>query len=381
MSVSVRTLYKNSNALYHMQLVAGERGLNNSVKWVHIWEELNSSSFLEGNELVFLTGVNCDSEEWLLQYVKNCHAAHASAIVVNLGKYIRRIPKSVIAFCDENAFPLFTIPWETRMVDMTKDYCQRIMQSEVKEEHLSSAVKNVLFGTGSGEDLALVVRSGYPENGTYRFLAVKRTSEKEATETEEEYQRLVIEKSLRHALAQFVLFTYEEYRIVMLLNALPQDVQAAVGLLRETEPFQKRRLCMGIGLEEQGLTEQKDNLRTAIDAVRMAERLGHDVIYYQDLGIYRLLMSSDHRTLEDYYDQTIGKLKAYDAENDTKLVGILYTYLQCNGSTNTTAEKMYLHRNTVNYHLKRIQKITGLDPLNLEDKLKLYLGFYVRNLL
>ena len=46
-----------------------------------------------------------------------------------------------------------------------------------------------------------------------------------------------------------------------------------------------------------------------------------------------------------------------------------------------TAEKLYLHRNTVNNQLKKVEKITGLNPLELEDKLKLYLGFYIQNII
>lgn len=36
-----------------------------------------------------------------------------------------------------------------------------------------------------------------------------------------------------------------------------------------------------------------------------------------------------------------------------------------------TAKKLFLHRNTVTYHLYRIRKVTGLDPYNFYDLVKL----------
>lgn len=42
---------------------------------------------------------------------------------------------------------------------------------------------------------------------------------------------------------------------------------------------------------------------------------------------------------------------------------------------------MYIHRNTVNNQLKKIEKITGLDPAKVEVQVKIYLGFCVENMM
>jgi carbohydrate diacid regulator len=36
-----------------------------------------------------------------------------------------------------------------------------------------------------------------------------------------------------------------------------------------------------------------------------------------------------------------------------------------------TAKKLYLHRNTITYHLNKIKETTGLDPFNFHDLVKL----------
>lgn len=37
----------------------------------------------------------------------------------------------------------------------------------------------------------------------------------------------------------------------------------------------------------------------------------------------------------------------------------------------TTARKLCYHKNTVTYHINKIKKLTGLDPLNFYDLIKL----------
>ena len=59
----------------------------------------------------------------------------------------------------------------------------------------------------------------------------------------------------------------------------------------------------------------------------------------------------------------------------------LYTYLKSNGSQSIVAEKHYIHRNTANNQLKKIEKITGYNPLDLDEKLRFYLGFYIKDLM
>ena len=53
MAIAVNKLYSNCASLYQMKLLAGHKGLNNLVEWVHIVEDQEVSSFLHGHELIF----------------------------------------------------------------------------------------------------------------------------------------------------------------------------------------------------------------------------------------------------------------------------------------------------------------------------------------
>lgn len=128
MAVTVGKLLENATVLYGMKLLAGQKGLNNLVEWVHIVEDSNVSKFLHGNEIIFTAGILNKYDDWLLEYVKLLNKAGASAFVVNLGPYIKEISKEVIEYCDNVNMPLFSMPWETKMVDVTRDVCYKIMK-------------------------------------------------------------------------------------------------------------------------------------------------------------------------------------------------------------------------------------------------------------
>ena len=382
MSISVKNLYKNSISLYKMKLLAGGKGLNAEVKWVHILEEQEVSRYLEGGELVFTCGLRCDGEEWLMEYVKNLLDAGASALVINVGKNITGIPQELMDFCDQNNFPLFTIPWETPMVKMTKDFCQRIMHHEEREQHEATAMKNILFGSGNlEEDLAVLERYGYPRLGCYNFLIIDSLEDNQ-DEAVREHIKIFSERAARFINDSFMSFSYDGNRILVMVDYSMKEQTSLIYDLTQSMEAKSCPLRIGVGTRANGLEKQKENFQNALSAQELAKRLGKQIIYYDDLGIYKLLMDvKDVQKLQEYYDNTLGKIEEYDRENGTQLMEILHTYLLNNGSPNLVAEKLYLHRNTVNNQLKKIQKLTGFNPLELEDKIKLYLGYYVRNIL
>jgi DNA-binding PucR family transcriptional regulator len=94
-----------------------------------------------------------------------------------------------------------------------------------------------------------------------------------------------------------------------------------------------------------------------------------------------LLAVKDKKILEEFYVDVFGKLEQYDTENGTDLMGFLHTYLDNNASPQLVAEQQYVHRNTVNNQLKKIEKITGFNLLNLEEKVRCSIGYLIHDLL
>jgi PucR family transcriptional regulator, purine catabolism regulatory protein len=66
------------------------------------------------------------------------------------------------------------------------------------------------------------------------------------------------------------------------------------------------------------------------------------------------------------YEQIYDPLLRYDREKGGELVFTLETYLECNFSRTKTAEKLHLHRNSLNYRLQKIEELLGRDIEHLD---------------
>ena len=384
MSITVGKLFGNGTVLYQMKLLAGHKGLNNLVEWVHIIENDEVSQFLHGNEVVFTSGILNNNKGWLLEYAKKLYSAGTSAFVVNIGPYTKIITEDVVKYCNEVKMPLYTIPWETRMVDVTRDICYSIMQKEQVEISIATTIKNIIFKTGDLETQVLQMeRYGYLRDSHFCFIVMSFDNEKdENKQVNMNKIKMYSERIARNIHELYISFSYNEYWVLGLVNYSNFDINNFVDTFFNNWGQYQWKVHMGISENKDGIKIQDENFNKALTAMKMARKQNKEVIFYDKLDIYKLLLNSkDDEVLKKYYDDILGNLEKYDKENDTDLMEFLYIYLKNNGSQSLMAEKQYIHRNTVNNQLKKVEKITGHNPLNLDEKLRFYLGFYIKNII
>lgn len=100
-----------------------------------------------------------------------------------------------------------------------------------------------------------------------------------------------------------------------------------------------------------------------------------------DLGIYRLLYplwQSDD--LEAFAGEVLGGLLAYDEKRGGGLVQTLEAYLDLGGGMQEIADRLYIHRNSLIYRLRRIEELTGRILADPHDRLLLHLALKVRQM-
>ena len=174
MPISLSRLCENTEKSYQLRLIAGRDGLDNPVRWVHMIEDPEVTGFIHGNELVFTTGIRQRGVDWLLDFVVNLREHGAVGLVVNLGPYITSIPPQVIVYCEQNAFPLFTIPWEEHIIDVTYDFCHRIVSSEEIETSVAAAFRNLIFSPEKEDGYrTAMLRSGFHNESSYTIMALR----------------------------------------------------------------------------------------------------------------------------------------------------------------------------------------------------------------
>jgi len=98
------------------------------------------------------------------------------------------------------------------------------------------------------------------------------------------------------------------------------------------------------------------------------------VAIFDELGVWRLLARSDATDLQNLVDHWVGALIDYDREHRSELLKTLYAYLNEFGALETTAAKLYVHRNSLRYRLARIAELTGWDLNDPEQRFHLDLA-------
>lgn len=386
MAMMVKKIFDNGAFLYKMNLVAGKDGTGNLVQWVHIIEDDAASTFLRGNELVFTAGILNTHKDWLLGFAKKLYEAGASALVVNIGPYTKEISDEVVEYCDKVNLPLFTIPQEIKMVDMSRDFCQMIINHDQVENSIAQTLKNVLFRTGDQESQILQLeRYGYKRDSRYSFAAVS-INYRNFMELEE-YKNFLLfkaEKIAKGIREQFITFSHKDCLVFALADYSDDEIEQFVRefLKAARSGHEEGDLNIGISSNRNGIYNQDKNLEKAFSAMEMAVKKNETVSFYDQLDIYKILYAiNDKMMLRGFYNDTISKLEEYDRKKNAGLTLLLKTYLENNGSLQQVAEKLLVHRNTVTNQLKKIESITGYNPMDLEHKVMFYLGFYIKDMI
>lgn len=385
MAVLLSDLYESVKN-QDMTLVAGEKGMNNVVRWLHMVESNEISSFLDGQEIAFTTGVGLSEHETLLDLAKSNNEHRASGMVVNIGPFIKEIPEEVIAYCNAEGFPLFTVPWQVHMAEIMRTFCYMITESDKFNLELSSAVKNAIFFSGQEElYVPQLERNNFLRTWSYCITVIDIEEDGEPV-AEEKMQRYLKIMENYMIFSRKKTFAFELGGTIVLLFAdYAEDmVKKAVTDLLKRCNFQKEQCYVGIGRCTPGAQSIGKSYRQACQVLKLQKNVHNDkdVVAYQELGIYKLLMDIENQdVINEYYAETIQKLVEYDKLNQTNYCDVLQCYLEHSGSVKETAEAMFVHRNTINYKINKIEEMLNCDLSELDTRLLYSIAFMLKKIM
>jgi sugar diacid utilization regulator len=139
--------------------------------------------------------------------------------------------------------------------------------------------------------------------------------------------------------------------------------------------------CSGVRADPQ---DGPRALQEALDATSAARRgidAGGLVLFEEMSGRFRLLEGQSDDALADIARRTIAPLIDYDARRHAHLVATLRTWLDNHWAIQPTAEALFIHRNTLQKRLRRIETLLGVDLQDTDDTMELYLGLRATQLL
>jgi len=163
----------------------------------------------------------------------------------------------------------------------------------------------------------------------------------------------------------------------------PEAALKLAGVIRKAarDEYPQFPLYGGVGRPAEELLTWKDSHREAAQSLGMAARLKEDQpLYFGDLSVYRLLFQIEgNPELEAFCREALGPLYHYAGGGD--LLETLEAFCERLGNLSQTAEKLFIHRNSLLYRMERIEQLAGLDMNNPDTRLAVHLALKIRKML
>jgi hypothetical protein len=115
---------------------------------------------------------------------------------------------------------------------------------------------------------------------------------------------------------------------------------------------------VGVSATYPGLDQTPAALRQARLALAATAAVGHELVRYERAPI-QILLASAPDAAGTVARAVLGPVLALPAAERDMLLGTLRTWFEEQGATSTAAGRLFVHRNTVRYRLKRLEDLTG----------------------
>ena len=140
----------------------------------------------------------------------------------------------------------------------------------------------------------------------------------------------------------------------------------------------EHRANCGISRCFEQITDMSAALHQAVEAISVGVYMEMEKPFFQydDLVLYHIAkICSEHNDLERLCSPKVLELLRYDKKNNTAFSRSLYTYFKNSRNITQTAAELNLHRNSMIYHLKKIEEILDIKLSGADNLLYMELSY------
>jgi len=376
--------------------VSGANGANKIVRWVHIVEAPEILEYVQSDELIILTGMAVfNNPQNFVELVEGLIEKNAAGLVLNVGKYIDKVPDEISRIAEENSFAILELPWERSIAEMTKVICGEIVKRQMEDIANQELLMNILFlNKVTYEDFMRKIPDyRYDASMSYRIAIVTMENVPRSGEDEKAVNIMeVFYNSVNSAASdsrhRTISYLLDKSVILLLVNEKDRypNLNMFADMIRKNckNNFPYMSFSVSIGNAYNDFSQIKKSYIEAEKAIKVikAEGKRDATVFYSGIGGYKLLMEIENTgLLQEYYHDTLGQLEQYDIQNRSDFMEILYTFLQEDGSYIQTSNKLFMHRNTLMYKMNKIHEILKVDLADPKVRFELYLGFMVKKMI
>lgn len=381
----------NEPEFKQLNLIAGEKGVGRSFSGINVVESPDLVPFCRPNELIVTTGIQMKNDVGQLEkLVSKAFEKKVAGFIINVGPYIPAIPNTIIQFANEHDFPILQMGWKHRIADLLKHtfaFISSTQQTQYFKQTDETLLYQLIFrygqhhhtlhhqlqqrGFSNGAELCIITCTPTtPETNINRFSAV-------------------IQYELQKYSNSFLKLNHQN-QLIFLVNRTNVSTDhipfsKVIDKIYEKIGYTdgKLQLIIGIGNSYNTLNHISKSYEESLTVIHLVKKNQSPFIHkYKEIGAYNIIKNvTDQSITQQFHQDMLGPLYMYDHLHNTDYVKFLRSYLEESGSTSKISKKLFIHRNTVAYKIRKIESLLDVDLNNTFTRTNLYVAFMIEDIM
>lgn len=368
-----------------VELLTGEVGLDRMVSWTYLVQTKPFEDHMNPGNFALLV---IDDVRFTLDCAADImvelNALGISGLAISIENDKEKISQSLIDKALELKLPLFYIRWEgASFVDIAQSVGKLILETDVRNKRTGDYLYNLLFGYEVNSKYVEKISGQFGVDFTkpYRvgIIVIDRKYGINLEQDEHTYEyytdcltREVIHMKKRPMYMRFL------NKFVLLFEATDtketeHELEAILTDLDNRAQFKNviKSTCI-LGSTYSDPKDFGKSYQEAKSLIPKKDILPNPkkkkVLSASSMGIYKFMFKSgNQQEILDYCNDKLKKLEEYDHANGTFLQDTLIEYYMNGFNIGKTAEALYIHRNSLQYRLRKTEEIL---EMTLDDTME-----------
>jgi len=208
------------------------------------------------------------------------------------------------------------------------------------------------------------------------ILSVFISDESDITETQKSFDSagIIISRILSEDKNSIILTSTANIICAVSANNDAAMLQLANRIKAEVEHWDKVTLAIGIDAQVSNYTLIHNAYLKAAKALQACLRTpDKEIRFYNNINMEIFTSELSEAVKEEYIRRIF---KGYTPKEITEWIAVLEVFYREEGSITLTAQKLFIHKNTLQYKLKKLKEKTGYDPRSIRYSSLYYNAMY-----
>jgi sugar diacid utilization regulator len=356
------------------EVIAGEKGLNRAVNYIDIMEVPDVADWLKSGELILTTGYAIkDKPDMQVKLVEQLAKVEGAGIIIKLNRFLDEVPEIMIKKANELDIPIMKLPSNIPYIDITHVIMKEILLRQNKERWLNEMLWEVLSSSFSNvNELKKKIRLINDRFEVASSLVLVMVN----------YNRL---KQIEH-LIRFntikdnpgIIYGQINDNYIFICEAKHESnwreetLKKIFNLEAIKETSANHIICLISRVINNPIQLQNEYKRLN-DALKIVRQLTNKklVYYYDDIVHYVFFKNlCVLETTREFIDYVLEPFNRVEEKERSTLLNTLYLLAMNNGNLSRTAQKSFMHINTLRYRVKKIKDLLKISEISPEELFK-----------